>query len=45
MQTMLESFGADQFDDGHLEERKKKMSFFNWWNFVLELRIMLCVGA
>ncbi|GMI71276.1 hypothetical protein like AT2G37900 [Hibiscus trionum] len=28
----LESFGADQFDDDHPEERKKKMSFFNWWN-------------
>lgn len=28
----LESFGADQFDDDHAEERKKKMSFFNWWN-------------
>ncbi|GMP50927.1 hypothetical protein CsSME_00017344 [Camellia sinensis var. sinensis] len=31
----LESFGADQFDDDHPEERKKKMSFFNWWNFGL----------
>ncbi|KAK3028617.1 hypothetical protein RJ639_039960 [Escallonia herrerae] len=31
----LESFGADQFDDDHAEERKKKMSFFNWWNFAL----------
>lgn len=31
----LESFGADQFDDDHLEERKKKMSYFNWWNFTL----------
>ncbi|XP_023540060.1 protein NRT1/ PTR FAMILY 5.6-like [Cucurbita pepo subsp. pepo] len=28
----LESFGADQFDDDHVEERKQKMSFFNWWN-------------
>ncbi|KAL6534320.1 hypothetical protein OROHE_013245 [Orobanche hederae] len=28
----LESFGADQFDDDHKEERRKKMSFFNWWN-------------
>ncbi|XP_008442499.2 protein NRT1/ PTR FAMILY 5.6 [Cucumis melo] len=28
----LESFGADQFDDDHPEERKQKMSFFNWWN-------------
>ncbi|MQL72635.1 hypothetical protein Taro_004988 [Colocasia esculenta] len=25
----LDSFGADQFDDDHPEERKKKMSFFN----------------
>ncbi|XP_027335809.1 protein NRT1/ PTR FAMILY 5.6-like [Abrus precatorius] len=31
----LESFGADQFDDDHLQERKKKMSFFNWWSFAL----------
>ncbi|XP_030530863.1 protein NRT1/ PTR FAMILY 5.6-like [Rhodamnia argentea] len=31
----LESFGADQFDDNHDEERKKKMSYFNWWNFGL----------
>lgn len=28
----LESFGADQFDENHPEERKKKMSYFNWWN-------------
>ncbi|XP_027335767.1 protein NRT1/ PTR FAMILY 5.6-like [Abrus precatorius] len=28
----LESFGADQFDDNHAEERRQKMSFFNWWN-------------
>jgi len=31
----LQSFGADQFDDDDLEERKKKMSFFNWWCFTL----------
>ncbi|XP_022151485.1 protein NRT1/ PTR FAMILY 5.6-like [Momordica charantia] len=31
----LESFGADQFDDDHSQERKKKMSYFNWWNFGL----------
>ncbi|XP_052171953.1 protein NRT1/ PTR FAMILY 5.6-like [Diospyros lotus] len=31
----LESFGADQFDEDHPEERRKKMSFFNWWNFGL----------
>lgn len=31
----LESFGADQFDDNHPLERKKKMSYFNWWNFAL----------
>ncbi|GAB4833878.1 hypothetical protein Ancab_032126 [Ancistrocladus abbreviatus] len=27
----LESFGADQFDDDDAEERKQKMSYFNWW--------------
>ncbi|KAE9611018.1 hypothetical protein Lal_00015804 [Lupinus albus] len=31
----LESFGADQFDEENVEERKQKMSFFNWWNFGL----------
>ncbi|KAE8099314.1 hypothetical protein FH972_017305 [Carpinus fangiana] len=31
----LESFGADQFDEDHHEERKQKMSYFNWWNFAL----------
>lgn len=39
----LESFGADQFDDDHSEERKKKMSFFNWWNFALCCGLMLGV--
>ncbi|KAJ1422270.1 Proton-dependent oligopeptide transporter family [Sesbania bispinosa] len=37
----LESFGADQFDDDHLEERKKKMSFFNWWNFIVCFALLL----
>lgn len=39
----LESFGADQFDDDHSEERKKKMSFFNWWNFGLCSGLLLGV--
>ncbi|XP_031267816.1 protein NRT1/ PTR FAMILY 5.6-like [Pistacia vera] len=39
----LESFGADQFDDDHNEERKKKMSFFNWWNFGLCSGLLLGV--
>ncbi|KAI5407508.1 protein NRT1/ PTR FAMILY 5.6 [Lathyrus oleraceus] len=37
----LESFGADQFDEDHVEERKKKMSFFNWWNFALCFALLL----
>ncbi|BAT85985.1 hypothetical protein VIGAN_04359300 [Vigna angularis var. angularis] len=37
----LESFGADQFDDDHLEERKQKMSFFNWWFFGLCFALLL----
>jgi len=45
--SCLESFGTDQFDDDHLEERKKNMSFFNWWNFavcfVLVLSAMVVV--
>ncbi|XVE96948.1 hypothetical protein REPUB_Repub02eG0268200 [Reevesia pubescens] len=39
----LESFGADQFDDDHSEERKKKMSFFNRWNFGLCSGVLLGV--
>ncbi|KAK2657754.1 hypothetical protein Ddye_010806 [Dipteronia dyeriana] len=39
----LESFGADQFDDDHIAEGKKKMSFFNWWNFGLCSGILLGV--
>lgn len=37
----LQSFGADQFDDGHLEEMKKKLSFFNWWNFGLCFAVLI----
>lgn len=39
----LESFGADQFDDDHAEERKSKMSYFNWWNFGLCSGLLLGV--
>ncbi|CAA0829819.1 Protein NRT1/ PTR FAMILY 5.6 [Striga hermonthica] len=39
----LESFGADQFDDDHAGERKKKMSFFNWWCFGLCCGLLLGV--
>ncbi|XP_073113183.1 protein NRT1/ PTR FAMILY 5.6 isoform X2 [Elaeis guineensis] len=39
----LESFGADQFEDDHEEERKKKMSYFNWWNFGLCCGVLLGV--
>ncbi|EYU41789.1 hypothetical protein ABFS82_10G025900 [Erythranthe guttata] len=39
----LESFGADQFDDDHPQERKNKMSFFNWWNLGLCCGLLLGV--
>ncbi|KAJ8624254.1 hypothetical protein MRB53_032784 [Persea americana] len=39
----LESFGADQFDEDHSEERKKKMSYFNWWNSSLCCGLILGV--
>ncbi|KAJ9545514.1 hypothetical protein OSB04_025221 [Centaurea solstitialis] len=39
----LESFGADQFDEDHPEERKKKMSFFNWWNAGLCAGLLISV--
>ncbi|KAK3226278.1 hypothetical protein Dsin_006140 [Dipteronia sinensis] len=38
----LERFGADQFDNDHIAERKKKMSF-NWWNFGLCSGLLLGV--
>lgn len=41
----LESFGADQFDGDHVEERKMKMSYFNWWNVVLCAGIITSVTA
>ncbi|KAG4377089.1 hypothetical protein GLYMA_18G033900v4 [Glycine max] len=37
----LESFGGDQFDGDNLEERKKKMSFFNWWTFTFSIALLL----
>ncbi|KAG6693072.1 hypothetical protein I3843_10G140600 [Carya illinoinensis] len=39
----LESLGADQFDDDHDEERKQKMTYFNWWNFALCAGVLLGV--
>ncbi|KAH0882688.1 hypothetical protein HID58_058784 [Brassica napus] len=39
----LESFGADQFDEGHVEERKMKMSYFNWWSAGLCAGILTAV--
>ncbi|VAI39234.1 unnamed protein product [Triticum turgidum subsp. durum] len=39
----LESFGADQFDDGHAGERLQKMSYFNWWNCALCSGVLLGV--
>ena len=41
----IQSFGADQFDDSHTDERKTKMSFFNWWNFGLCSGMFLGVTA
>jgi solute carrier family 15 (peptide/histidine transporter), member 3/4 len=39
----LESFGADQFDEGHAVERRQKMSYFNWWNCSLCAGVLLGV--
>eukprot|EP01018_Ginkgo_biloba_P015172 Gb_08056 [translate_table: standard] len=35
----ISTFGADQFDDFHQEEKLQKNSFFNWWMF------SVCFGA
>jgi len=37
----IQSFGADQFDDDYLEERQKKMSFFNWWMFTQSSALLI----
>ncbi|CAH8265441.1 unnamed protein product [Arabidopsis lyrata] len=29
----ISTFGADQFDNYSIEEKKQKVSFFNWWMF------------
>ncbi|KAG7639198.1 Protein NRT1/ PTR FAMILY 5.1 [Arabidopsis thaliana] len=29
----ISTFGADQFDSYSIEEKKQKVSFFNWWMF------------
>lgn len=29
----ISTFGADQFDDYNIGEKKQKVSFFNWWMF------------
>uniref|UniRef100_A0A1J3GY85 Protein NRT1/ PTR FAMILY 5.1 n=1 Tax=Noccaea caerulescens TaxID=107243 RepID=A0A1J3GY85_NOCCA len=29
----ISTFGADQFDNYNLKEKKQKVSFFNWWMF------------
>jgi peptide/histidine transporter 3/4 len=39
----LESFGADQFDEDHPNERIEKLSFFNWWNSGLCCGLVLSV--
>ncbi|KAH7434655.1 hypothetical protein KP509_06G028700 [Ceratopteris richardii] len=39
----LEAFGADQFDDEDVNERKRKGSFFNWWYFAISLGGLIAV--
>ncbi|KAK7292889.1 hypothetical protein RJT34_15745 [Clitoria ternatea] len=43
LKPSLESFGADQFDEDHDEEKRQKMSFFNWWNCALCCGLVLGV--
>ncbi|KAF9614125.1 hypothetical protein IFM89_015387 [Coptis chinensis] len=35
----LQTFGADQFNENTMEEKKAKSAFFNWWYFGI------CIGA
>ncbi|XWS65926.1 hypothetical protein CRYUN_Cryun05aG0155800 [Craigia yunnanensis] len=41
--TSLALRALEQISDDHLEERKKKMSYFNWWNLVLCCGLLLGV--
>lgn len=37
----VSSFGADQFDDNDVAEKKKKSSFFNWFYFSINIGALI----
>lgn len=37
----VSSFGADQFDDNDVDEKKKKASFFNWFYFSINVGALI----
>ncbi len=37
----VSSFGADQFDDNDLKEKKRKTSFFNWFYFSINIGALI----
>ncbi|KAH9289978.1 hypothetical protein KI387_034095, partial [Taxus chinensis] len=37
----ITALGADQFDDFHPKEKRRKNSFFNWWIFILFIGALL----
>ncbi|BBN13587.1 MFS transporter, POT/PTR family, peptide/nitrate/nicotianamine transporter [Marchantia polymorpha subsp. ruderalis] len=41
----VSSFGADQFDDNHDQERARKTSFFNWFYFSINVGALISASA
>ncbi|KAL6905311.1 hypothetical protein ACP4OV_002912 [Aristida adscensionis] len=43
LKSSVSGFGSDQFDDGHDDERKKMLRFFNWFYFFVSIGALLAV--
>lgn len=41
----VSSFGADQFDENDVKEKKRKSSFFNWFYFTINIGALIASSA